>query len=163
MQISFNGSTYLHRWSKDGQNEFTQKNEPDLEKWHEMVTINVYPSVKTGEQLAATASQVVANYQEHGKIIKTDSKPRTPTHPAEHLAIAVLGTPEFLESVFARFYLVDNTGVAVIYSHRTYGAKVGPQVSTWLHDTGPGIEKTLMSWTQIPKVSELEKLPQSSQ
>jgi hypothetical protein len=163
MQITFNDSAFLHRWSKAGQNEFTQKDETDLNNWKQMVTIIVYPSVKDGEHLAATASNVVENYKAHGKIIKTDSKPRTPEKPAEHLAVAVLGTPKFLEAVFARFVLVDGTGIAVIYSHRIYGTAAGPQMSTWLHDTGPVIEKSLMAWDKIPKIADLEKLPQSSQ
>jgi hypothetical protein len=163
MQLAFNGAQYLHRWSRSGQNEFTQKDETDLNNWKEMVTIIVYPSVKDGERLAATASQVVDNYKSHGKIIKTDSKPRTNDKPAEHLAVAVLGTPKFLETVFARFVLVNGVGVAVIYSHRIYGEAVGPQVSTWLHDSGPGIEKSLMAWDKIPRITDLQKLPQSSQ
>jgi hypothetical protein len=163
MQFAFNGASYLHRWSKAGQNEFTQKNETDLDKWQEMVTIIVYPSVRDGEHLAATAGNVVENYKSHGKIIKTDSKPRTPAKPAEHLAVAVLGTPKFLEAVFARFVLVEGTGVAVIYSHRIYGTAVGPQMSTWLHDTGPAIEKSLMAWDKIPPIADLQKLPQNAE
>jgi hypothetical protein len=163
MQFNFNGGAYLHRWSKAGQNEFTQKDETDLNNWKQMVTIIVYPSVKDGEQLASTAGHVVENYKSHGKIIRTDSKPRTPEKPAEHLAVAALGTPKFLEAVFARFMLVDGTGIAVIYSHRIYGNAVGPQMSTWLHDTGPGIEKSLMAWDKIPQIADLQKLPQSAQ
>jgi hypothetical protein len=42
--LSFRGVDYLHRWSKDGQNEFTPKGQEDLNKWQDMITINVAPS-----------------------------------------------------------------------------------------------------------------------
>jgi hypothetical protein len=38
----FGGAGYLHRWSMNDQHEFTPKGQEDLEKWSDMITINIY-------------------------------------------------------------------------------------------------------------------------
>jgi hypothetical protein len=48
--LAFGGTTYVHRWSKNGQNEYTPTNDKDLSRWNDMVTINVHESVRNGEQ-----------------------------------------------------------------------------------------------------------------
>jgi hypothetical protein len=159
--LSFAGVEYLHRWSKDGQNEFTPRSDPDLSRWRDMVTINVNEAVRDGDQLAALANRVVGNYQSHGKIIRTDSKPRTPQRPAEHLIVAALGDPGFLEAAFARLVLIDGVGFIAVYSHRIYGREVGDVMSKWLATNGPSVEKTLMTWDRIPSLTTLKRLPQS--
>lgn len=159
--LSFGGMVYLHRWSKDGQNEFTPASDNDLERWHDMVTINVHAAVRNGEQLAGLANSVLSKYQAHGKIVRTDSKPRTPQRPAEHLIAAVLGNGALLEAAFARAMLVDGTGVVVVYSHRVYGKDAAATLGEWLKANGPAIEKTLMAWDQIPSPGALRRLPQS--
>ena len=116
-----------------------------------MVTINLYANAHDGDALAVTANSVLENYKSHGgKVLKTDSVPRTPTRPAEHYIAVVLGQPAFLEAAFARFRMVDGNGCAIIYSHRIYGEKVGDKMSAWLQANGPAIEKALMSWINIP-------------
>jgi hypothetical protein len=159
--ITFRGTDYVHRWSRNGQNEFTPAGEGDLARWRDMVTINVHENVGNGEQLAEVANSVLANYQSHGKIVRTDSKPRTQQRPAEHLIVAVLGDPAVLEAAFARFLLVDGNGLVVVYSHRVYGQSAGPAMSDWLQANGPTIEKALMGWAGLPSVADLRRLPQS--
>ena len=159
--LNFGGKTYVHRWSKDGQNEYTQPSEPDLDRWRDMVTINVHASVRDGDQLAAMANSILANYQKHGKIVRTDSKPRTPQHPAEHLIVALLGNASLLEAAFARIMLSDGVGVVAVYSHRVYGKDAAAPMGEWLQTNGPSIEKTLMSWDKIPSPAALKQLPQS--
>jgi hypothetical protein len=83
--VTLGGTEYLHRWSKAGQHEFTPRGDEDLAHWRDMVTINVHDAVADGEQLADLANRVVGNYQSHGKILRTDSRPRTAQRPAEHL------------------------------------------------------------------------------
>lgn len=65
---------------------------------------------------------MLGNYPKHGKFVRTNSKPCTNQQPAEHLVVAVLGNPAFLEAAFARLVLVDQVGMVVVYSHRVYGA-----------------------------------------
>ena len=157
----FGGTQYVHRWSKDGQNEFTPPNDSDLKRWQDMVTINVRDNVKNGDQLADVANRVLANYQSHGKIVRTDSKPRTQQQQAEHLVVALLGNPDFIEAAFARFALKDGVGVVTVYSHRVYGKDAGQPMGQWLQTNGPTIEKTLMTWDKMPSVTTLKQLPQS--
>jgi hypothetical protein len=159
--VSFGGVDYVHRWSKNGQNEFTPPRDSDLSRWSDMVTINVHPAVANGDQLADLANRVLGTYQSHGKIVRTDSKPRTPQRPAEHLVVAVLGNPSFLEAAFARFVLVDGAGLVTVYSHRVYGKDAGPAMSEWLKANGPSVEKTLMSWDRMPSPTALKQLPQA--
>ena len=161
MTLTFQGVGYEHRWSQNGQNEFTPKGQTDLRAWKDMVTLNVHESVITGDDLAAMANRVLGGYQQSGQIVRTVSTPRTPQRPAEHLVVAVLGNADLLEAVFARFLLVDGAGVAVVYSHRLYGANGGPAMSDWLGTNGPQIEKALMTWAPLPSPSALKRLPQS--
>src|SRR5215475_3970918 len=105
--LSFGGKSYVHRWSRNGQNEYTPPGEPDFDRWRDMVTINVNESVRNGEQLATMANSILANYEKHGKIVRTDSKPRTTHRPAEHLIVALLGNATLLEAAFARVVLID--------------------------------------------------------
>ena len=161
MTLRLDGVDYLHRWSKDGQNEFTPKSEPDLAKWRDMVTVNVFDAVRTGEQLAEVANKVLGNYQARGNILRTDSKPRTADRPAEHLIVAALGDPAFLEAAFARLLLVDGAGYVVVRSHRVYGKAAGPAMSDWLKANGPKVEKALMEWNELPPRAALKKLPQA--
>src|SRR5262245_26462329 len=68
LTLSFGGVDYLHRWSKNGQNEFTPSGNEDLASWRDMITINVYENVGTGEALADLANKILTNYQGHGRI-----------------------------------------------------------------------------------------------
>jgi hypothetical protein len=141
---------YLYRWSKAEQHEFTPRDQADLKRWSDMITINYYRAVKDGDGLASTASAVLENYTANqAMVLKTSSVPRTPQKPAEHLIVVLFPRPEFIEAVFARFKIAG-TGAAVIYSHREYGAKVGDQMSAWLKKNGPVIEKAIMAWDQLP-------------
>ena len=159
--LTFGGTVYVHRWSKGGQNEFTPGDDSDLARWRDMVTINTNEAVRNGDQLAALANSIVGNYQRHGKIVRTDSKPRTPQRPAEHLIVAILGNPELLEAVFARIVLTDGVGEVAVYSHRIYGKDAAGPMGEWLKANGPSIEKTLMTWDGIPSLTALKSLPQS--
>ena len=159
--LEFGGKTYLHRWSKNGQNEFTPHSDADLARWHDMMTINTHEAVRDGDQLAELANLVLATYRNHGKIVRADSKPRTAQHPAEHLVVAILGNPSFLEAAFARLVLVDGVGTVAVYSHRVYGKEAGPAMSDWLQANGPSTERTLMAWDRIPTSASLNQLPQS--
>lgn len=158
MNLTFRGVNYMHRWSKNGQHEFTPQDQPDLSKWQDMITLNVHAAVTRGEQLAEVANRVLGNYQRAGKILRTASQPRTPDRPAEHLAVAALGRPEFLELAFARMLLHEGVGMVVVVSHRVYGKSVGPVAAEWLQANGQAIEQALMSWGQIPSAAALKAL-----
>ena len=151
---------YFHRWSQNDQHEFTPTGQDDLEKWADMITINVYPSAHDGDALAVKANAVLENYKSHGgRVLRTNSVPRTPDRPAEHFTAVVFGRPNFIEAAFGRFKLVDGVGCSIVYSHRIYGEKVGDHMSKWLNDNGPKMEKMLMDWNNSPSPASLRELP----
>ena len=160
--ISFRGKPFMHRWSKGGQHEFTPADSADLATWRDMLTLNLHANVASGDQLAEVANKVLDNYQRSGKILQTRSVPRTAARPAEHLIVAVLGTPDLLEAVFARCLLHDGTGVVAVVSHRVYGKAAGPQMSEWLRGNGPQVEQSLMAWAALPSVASLQRLRTST-
>ena len=138
----FGGIDYFHRWSQNDQHEFTPQGQENLDKWTDMITINVYQSAHDGDALAAKANAVLENYKSHnGRVLRTDSVPRTPDRPAEHFIAVVFGRPNFIEVALARFRLVNDVGCSIVYSHRIYGEKVGDPMSAWLKDNGPKMEK----------------------
>lgn len=159
--INFAGQPFIHRWSKDNLNEFTPEDQPDLTQWQQMISINVHPNVKDGDQLAALANAVLSNYQRSGEIIRADSKPRTNEKPAEHLIVAILGAPGVIETAFARIMLIDDLGVILVYSRRAYGEEAANTIGAWLQANGSTTENVLMDWTGFPRPAALQTLPQS--
>ena len=159
LTLTFSGTDFIHRWSKDAQHEFTPKGEEDLAKWSTMVTINVHDSARTGEQLADVANRVLGNYQQSGKVIRTDSKPRTGKSEAEHFAVVLVPHPAFLEAAFARFLIHDGRGVVAVYSKRFYGDAGRNEMGVWLQKNGSDVERALMAWTGLPSHAALKALP----
>ena len=104
-----------------------------------MVTINVNEAVRKGDQLATMANSILANYERRGKIVRTDSKPRTPRRPAEHLIVALPGNATLMEAAFARVMLIDGVAVVAVYSHRAYGRDASGPMGEWLQTNGPTI------------------------
>jgi hypothetical protein len=160
-KVTFSSVEYLHRWSMNGQNEFTPAAQPDLKTWRDMVTIIVNERVTNGEQLAQLANGVVDNYGKAGQVVRTDSKPRTSNAEAEHFIAAVLQAPGLAEAVFARVVMVEGRGVIVVYSHRDYGPHAVTSTAGWMDRNGEKTERALMSWTGIPKLAQLRALPQA--
>lgn len=150
--FSYNGLSYVHRYSKNNLHEYTPKGKPDLKTWADMVTINDYATVKTGDDLAKIANSVLGRYQDQkAMVVKTDSVPRTAKKEAEHLIIVLFPRPEFIEASFARILMSDGKGASVVYSHRIYGKKAGNAMSTWLKANGEKNEKALMAMPEVPK------------
>ncbi len=151
VSFTFAGAGYVHRYSKDNLHEYTPNGKPDLKSWADMVTINDYPSVKTGDDLAKSANSVLETYKDHkAVVVRTNSLPRTDKREAEHLIVVLFPTPDFIEAAFARFVIVGGQGHSVVYSHRIYGKKAGPAMSTWLQKSGESTEKALMAMS-LPK------------
>lgn len=150
--FTFAKQGYYHRYTKGNQHEFTPKSQPDLKKWTDMVTVNGYSDAKDGDALAAKANAVLENYKAAKAIVvRTDSKPRTASSPAEHLIVVLFPQPDFIEAAFARFVLKGGTGSSIVYSHRIYGKKAGDAMSSWLKTNGEKIEKELMGMASVPK------------
>lgn len=160
-RLSFRATTFVHRWSKNDQHEFTPASDTDLKSWRDMITLNLHDKVRQGERLAEVANQVLSNYQRHGKVLETRSTHRTATRPAEHLIVAVLGTPQLLEASFARCLLQDGVGLVAVVSHRIDGSAAGPEMKRWLDSEGRATEQALMAWAALPTPAELNRLPRA--
>lgn len=159
--IDFHGQDFIHRWSQAGQHEFTPEGQLDLAAWQEMITLNVRDEVTNEEALASLANGVLNVYQKHGQVIRTASVPRSDSQSTEHLAIAVMGSPEFIEAAFARFVFREGRGVIIVYSHRTYGDGANDAMVTWLQTNMTSSESRLMSWSALPGKASLDILPES--
>lgn len=145
--FQFREVNYFHRWSKNDQHEYTPDKQEDLDRWSDMITINDYPKVHDGDALAATANTVLGNYKSaEGKILKTNSVPRTADRPAEHFIAVMFTRPAFIEIAFARFRLRDSKGQSSVYSHRFYGDKKSDEANAWLKADGGAVEKALLEW-----------------
>jgi hypothetical protein len=161
LTLDFAGTPYLHRWSQNGQNEFTPEPQTDLKKWRDMVTINVYDDVRTSDQLANVANNVLLAYQKAGIIARTSSAPAQAGRPAQHMIVAVLSAPGLSELVFTRFVLTPEAGEAIVYSHRVYSMKPDSAASSWFKAHDIEMEKALMMWESMPSVPVLRALPQT--
>jgi len=153
----FRNVSYFYRWSQADQTEFTPEKQEDLNKWSDMITVNAYPDVRDGEQLAAAANAVLENYKSHqGIVLKTRSVPRSADRAAEHFIAVTFSRPGFIEVAFARFKLVDGKGCSFVYSHRVYGEKIGDQMKAWLSANGGAVETALMEW-DLPSPASLRR------
>jgi len=152
---------YLHRWPKAGQNEYTPLPQSDLARWRDMITLQVYEGATTPDKLADIANTVLVSYQKAGLIIRTNSLPATPGHPAQHMIVAVLADKGLREMVFARFRMTPEGGEAIVYSHRIHALKPDEEASAWLKANDLAIEKAMMTWSDIPSVPALRTLPQA--
>ena len=52
-------------------------------------------------------------------------------------------------------------GMAVVYSHRSYGEYSEDTSKGWMNRKGEAIERELMSWTGMPKLAQLRAPPKS--
>jgi hypothetical protein len=147
--FQFRQVNYFERWSNNDQREFTPHQQEDLEHWSDMMTLHGYRDVHDGDGLAAAANVVLENYKNHqGKILKTNSVPRTGDRPAEHFIVVRFARAGFVEIAFARFKLVANKGHSFVYSHRVYGDEADEQSKAWMAANGAEVEKALADWKE---------------
>ena len=160
--LVFADASYVHRWSKAGQNEYTPPSQTDLDHWDDMVTVLVYDQVTTEDALALTASRILSNYKRDGKILRTKVTPGTGQHKAEYLIVGVLPGGGIYETVFTRVVMTGDVGQALIYAHRFYGDKRAAEATAdWLVANGQRIEDALTAWQDAPSPAALRTLPQA--
>ena len=161
-RIDLAGTTYVHQWSKNGQNEYLPAGQT-LETWEDMVTLVVNENARDGETLAGLANAVLANYQQSGVIVRTNSLPMTAERPAEHLIVAMLQGNGVAEAVFARLVLHDGAGFVVVRSKRARGEgdAAVDTLARWLSSDGEATETALMAWNGLPSLAAVQALPQT--
>jgi hypothetical protein len=150
--LKFLGLNYVKRFSQGSMVEYTPEGQDDLKKWTDMITVNKYSKVTTGEALAKTANAVLDTYKRNqATVVRTNSVPRTSKRPAEHLIVVMFVRSDFVEVAFARFLLEKGTGHSVVYSRRAYGANGRGTIADWLETNGQKTENALMSMSPLPK------------
>jgi hypothetical protein len=158
---TFDNVTYFERstnlGTKDagtvGQYEFTPAGQTDLNAWSQMVTLIEYRKVRTGEDLAKTANAVLGTYTSNGgKVLRTNSVPRTSSKPAEYFVAVILPGSHYLEAAFARFRMNGGIGTAIVYSRRFYGKTSADDFGAWAKTHGASTEQTLMQWDAMPRL-----------
>lgn len=156
-RLTFDGKPYLFRFAKGGLHEYTPEPETDLNAFTNMLTINVLKSIQDPEALARMANAVVDRSKQLGRVLKTASKPAKPDSPAEHMIVAVLGQPKFLEAAFTRIFLLGGCGFSMVYSYRIYQEKAGPAMASWLNANGNRLETVLVTWNEFAQIAPLAK------
>jgi hypothetical protein len=156
--LKFNGTEFHLRWAKGGQFEFTPAGQEDLNRWTEMLTLWRYDAIRDGDGLAAQANRTLGAYQNaKGKILRTNSLPRTAQKPAEHFIAALLGSNQFIEFAAARLLLMNGKGVGIVYSRRAYGKPAKPDLGAWVTQNGAAIEQKLMAFDPGPALAGLPR------
>lgn len=153
--LQLDGTEFIHRWSQGNQHEFTPQGQEDLKVWKDMVTINIFPDVLDGEQLAQIANNVLGRYETIGAIVRTNSIPRTANSEAEHLIVAILKGNGVMEAVFAKIKMIQGKGTATVWSRREYGeADAAEAIGSWLNENGMAREKIFMEWDDYPQLND---------
>jgi hypothetical protein len=116
--LTFDGTRYSRRCSREPQHEYTPAGQDDLSTWNDMVTLIGYPNAKTPGQMAMVAHELVSIYTGHSaRVMRVDAIPATQETAAMYFVVALFIHSTFVEAVFARLELVDGEGAAVLYSH----------------------------------------------
>lgn len=156
-KISFDGQEYLYKWSSDDLHEFTPSEQDVTGQWTDMLTVNYYPVVSTGEDLAVVVSAVLSNYEDVGGIVLgVESIPRTKLKPAEYIIAVVFGAPEAAEFAMVKFQLHEGIGASIAYAHREYGADVGNIMNDWMDANGTRLQEVVTKFTDLPSYSDFQ-------
>ncbi|MFT4727281.1 MAG: hypothetical protein ACI9UN_001776 [Granulosicoccus sp.] len=149
--LRFDGQEYSYKWSSEDLHEFTPGNQNVTGQWTDMVTINYYPIVSTGEDLSVVANAVLSNYEDAGGIVLgVESIPRTKSKAAEYIIAVVFGAPEAAEFALIKFQLHDRIGASIAYAHREYGADVGNLINDWMEGNGTRLQDRITKFGDLP-------------
>jgi hypothetical protein len=161
VKLDFGGQQYVFRTSINNRWDFTPASQPDPKAWRDRVTIVVRENVTTGAQLSSIAGNLFATVGDVGEIVRTDSVPNPRTQETDHFMAARLEGKGFTQAAFGRVALVEGKGMAIVYSHRSYGEHSTESSTGWMDRNGEGTERELMAWTGMPKIAQLKALPQT--
>lgn len=151
--LDFDGKRYLHRYSKNGQHEFTPAGQEDLQRWQEMMTLVVQPGFDAA-RTRQWAEAMAAGYKEKGLLIQADQPPG-----GEYRMHGVLGAPGMVEVNFVRIMPHGGGALAVLVQRRFYGEE-SRQMADWVRDNTPRISGLLVDW-QPPSQSAIAALRES--
>ena len=156
-KILFDGQEYSYKWSNEDLHEFTPGSQSVTEQWIDMVTVNYYPFVSTGEDLAVVANAVHANYKDVGGIVLGfETIPDTGSTTTEYLIAVVFGAPDAVEFAMVKFQMHDGVGASIAYAHREYGQDVANVINSWMEDNGTRIQDKISAFKGLPPYADFE-------
>ena len=150
----FNGVRYLHRWSKNGQHEYTPEGQTDLTRWKQMVTLIDKPGMNPYEA-SAWAVNLADGFEKSGMLISADRPSDT-----EYRVVGVMRAGEIVEANFARLMVFQGRAVMLMVQRRFYGQEAS-ELADWMKDNTPLISAELLDWGPVPSVESLAALPQA--
>jgi hypothetical protein len=163
--VSFHGETYFHRWSQNGQHEFTPSGQADLKRWKDMVTVRVFEQVTNEAQFTGMVRATVANYKKVGVINRVMERPKkTPDGVDEVVVVATLRAGNIIEFVAARFLMRDGVGTLYVASHREYTDDQGIDSTLegdYVKNKLGRVVNALAVWDGAPALDALRALPRS--
>lgn len=160
-ELQFNSTKFLYRTSSAYETyDFTPDKQTDPEKYHEIITLNVYPQVKDTKALSQIANEVAESYAEHGAPF-IDKIQKTKTPLKEYFFSTQWPIEKTAEASFTRFFLNDGIGMSAIYTQRFYGLKAKTEMNTWVKKNGKKIKSELLSWKKIPNILTLKEITES--
>lgn len=130
--LTFNGQEYVLQQAAAGQHVFIPTTPADSAGGtHEVVTLNIFALVDEAK-MELLAGDIRKRYEEVGKILRAGSKPPTGGRPPEHLIVAILGEPGFIEAAFARIVAVEDLTIIAVYSRRAPAEGAEKDIGEWL-------------------------------
>jgi hypothetical protein len=146
-KVTFRGTEYLLRSSQGKGYDFTPRGQEDLSTFTDMLTLNLYPAAHDQEALATITSRVQAIAQgAKSTILRTISVSASGQQPGQHFLAAVMPTPHGADFDAIRFVLVDNQGVGVFYTHRSYGESAAGTTNAWVTKNAADVEQQLLQF-----------------
>ena len=143
-KVTFRGTEYLLRSAEGHEYDFTPSGQEDLSTFTDMLAIDLYPAAHNQEALATITSRVVAIMQgAKGTILRTVSVSASGQQPGEHFLSATRPTAHGADFDAVRFVLVDNKGVGVFYTRRSYGESAAGTTSAWVAKNAADVEQQL--------------------
>jgi hypothetical protein len=143
-RVTFRGAEYLLRSSHGNGYDFTPRGQEDLSAFTDMLELNLYPGAHDQEALATITSRVQAIAQgAKATVLRTISVPASGQQPGEHFLAAVMPTPHGADFDAIHFVLVDNQGVGVFYTHRSYGESAAGAANAWATKNAADVEQQL--------------------
>ena len=156
-KVTFRGTEYFLRTSQGHDYDFTPLGQEDLHTYTDMLSLDLYPAAHDQEALATITSRVLAIVQgEKATVLRTISVSASGQQPGEHFLAAVVPTPHGVDFDAMRFVLVDQQGVGVFYTHRSYGQSAAGTTSEWVKKNAAGVEGELLQFDASRMVSSVK-------
>lgn len=150
--LQFGDKHFVLRWSSENRLEFLPHSEVDQKNWSEMLTLVYVPTAIEATDLEWVRNNILSHYQGLGTVHRSEQV----EHAAddEHLIVAEIKRGEIIEVIFTRLLMYGDQGLAVVFSHRFYGAEQFDVMDAWFDVNNEGVEATLMGLAEFPMAEQ---------